>query len=155
MATDASTRLQGLDPGFWEQLARTVNDLKPEGEPGTTAEELKQDYIAEAQAFEDKGVEAPEVTKTLSGQADNREPWEIKVMAPLTLSRKAGGDRVLGSCPAEEAVQPHTRIHRRMRAYASTAGAPPPAVARGRSPSDRRPDHTRPRGGYQGPERTS
>lgn len=67
MATDASTRLQGLDPGFWEQLARTVNDLQPEGEPGTTAEELKQDYIAEAQAFEDKGVEAPEVTRSLLG----------------------------------------------------------------------------------------
>lgn len=85
MATDASTGLQGLDPGIWEQLARNINDLKQEGEPGTTAEELKQDYIAEAQRFEAKGVEAPEVTKALSGEADKWEPWEIKVIGPVSV----------------------------------------------------------------------
>ncbi|MBP2406075.1 hypothetical protein SNS2_5349 [Streptomyces netropsis] len=85
MATDASTGLQGIDPGVWEQLARNINDLKAEGDPGTTAEELKRDYIAEAQAFEDKGVEAPEVTKLLSGEADKWEPWEIRIIGPISV----------------------------------------------------------------------
>ncbi|ARZ72259.1 hypothetical protein SMD11_6683 [Streptomyces albireticuli] len=85
MATDPSTGLQGIDPGVWEQLARVVNEREQGGDPATTAEQLKQHYIAEARKFEDQGVEPPKVTRTLSGEADKWDPWEIAVIGPVSV----------------------------------------------------------------------
>ncbi|MGK5545656.1 hypothetical protein ACSNOH_13115 [Streptomyces sp. URMC 127] len=63
MATDPSTALQGIDPDAWEQLARTANEHKKEGQADTTADEIKQLYIEGAQRVEDRPlvVQAPEV----------------------------------------------------------------------------------------------
>ncbi|MFE0046781.1 hypothetical protein [Streptomyces albireticuli] len=85
MATDPSAGLQGIDPGVWEELARAVNERKLGGEPDTTAEELKRHYIAEAQKFEDRGVELPQVTRSLSGAVGKWDPWEITVIGPLSV----------------------------------------------------------------------
>ncbi|MGK5548740.1 hypothetical protein ACSNOH_29005 [Streptomyces sp. URMC 127] len=86
MATDPAAGLQGIDPGVWEQLAKAVNEHKQDGESGTTtAEGLKQHYIAEAQRFEDQGVTPPEVMRSLSGEADKWDPWEIRVIGPVSV----------------------------------------------------------------------
>ncbi|WP_424887209.1 hypothetical protein [Streptomyces sp. XH2] len=85
MATDPSTGLQGIDPGVWEQLAQAINEYQRGGGPGTTAEELRQQYIAEAQRFEDQGVAPPEVTQRLSGRADKWDPWEIRIIGPVSV----------------------------------------------------------------------
>ncbi|MFF4219054.1 hypothetical protein [Streptomyces nondiastaticus] len=85
MATDPSAGLQGIDPGVWEQLAKAINEHKQDSEPATTtAEELKQRYIAEAQRFEDQGVAPPEVAQRVSGEADTWAPWEITVIGPVS-----------------------------------------------------------------------
>ncbi|MBZ4323948.1 hypothetical protein [Streptomyces huiliensis] len=85
MAMDPDTGLQGIDPATWEQLARSANELKEEGRPDITADELKQLYVAEAQRVEDKGEEPPAVIERVSGEADKWDPWEVRVIGPLSV----------------------------------------------------------------------
>ncbi|WP_171166970.1 hypothetical protein [Streptomyces sp. I05A-00742] len=85
MATDPSTGLQGIDPNAWEELARAASKLKKDDEPDTTAEELKQLYIADAQYAEDHPEKGPRIITSPPAGSDDEWPWEFKILGPLSV----------------------------------------------------------------------